>query len=250
MQAFRRLLTTCFAVGLVACQPAASTSTLSASPTPVAVDGDQLVAAFYKLVTADDFTAKTELTGLISGGALQLSIHATGDLSGGNGSMTLKLNTVSDTIEIEEIYVGEDAYVREGGGVWQRLSRWLVNTSGAQLDPFAFLSSADDLRYDGTATHDGQELYALVNTRGLGLAGGSAAAALNVFGEATPLQILVQSDGTPVFLSYHMTVFLHESSGEKVGAIGDIKQSFTGVGEPVTIQAPTDFIEQPTASPA
>jgi len=42
----------------------------------------------YKLVTADDFTAKTELTGLISGGALQLSIHATGDLSGGNGSMT------------------------------------------------------------------------------------------------------------------------------------------------------------------
>lgn len=244
-----RLLTIGLAVGLAACQHAAPTSTFSASPSPISIDGDQLVAAFYELVTAEDFTAKTELTGLITGGALQVSIRAAGSLSGGDGTMTLKLNTVSDTVELEEIYVGEDGYVRETGGVWQRLSRWQINTSGAQLDPFAFLTSPDDLRYDGTTTHDGAELFALVNTRGLGLAGGSAAAALNVFGEATRLQILVRSDGTPVFLSYHMTVFLDESSGEKVAASGDIKQSFTAVGEPVVIEPPSEFIEQPTLPP-
>jgi len=245
MRAPRRLFSTGLALGLLACQPAVSTSVHSAPPSQ-GIDGDHLVAAFYKLVTADDFSARTELSGLISGGALQVSILATGSLSGGNGTMALKLNTVSEKVEIEEIYVGEDGYVREPGGVWQRLSRWQINTSGAQLDPFAFVTSTDDLRFGGAATHDGVELYALANTRGLGLAGGSAAAALNIVGEATGLQILVQPDGTPVFLSYHMTVFLHEASGEKVSAIGDIKQSFTAVGEPVVIKPPSDFIEQPT----
>ena len=242
-----RLLTICLAIGLIACQPDASART--PSPSQVSIDGDQLVATFYELVMAEDFTARTELTGLITGGALQVSLHGTGSLSGGDGTMTLKLNTVSDTVELEEIYVGEDGYVREAGGVWQRLSRWQINTSGAQLDPFAFLTSTDDLRYNGMVTHDGAELLALVNTRALGLAGGSAAAALNVFGEATRLQILVESDGTPVFLSYHMTVFLDESSGEKVAASGDIRQSFSEVGEPVVIEPPADFVEQPTPPP-
>ena len=209
----------------------------------MAIDGDQVVVAFYKLVTAEDFTATTEMTGLISGGALQVSIDATGALTGKNGSMKLKLNTVSEKADLEEIYVGEDGYVRQAGGAWYRLSRWEVNTSGAQVDPFSFVTSTDDLRFDGTATHDGAELYALVNTRGLGLAGGSAAAALHIFGEATQLQILVQADGTPVFLSYHMTVFLDQASGEKVAAIGDIKQSFSGVGQPVVIKAPASFVE-------
>jgi len=227
------------AVLLVACQPGGSTSSGFASGSAVAeVDGDELIGAFLELVTSDEFTANTEMSGVLSAGALQVGIEASGSLAGRDGTMTLKLNTVSDNLEFEATFVGEYGYARLLGGTWQRLPRAEVNTSGAQLDSFEFLTSADDLRYDGTATHDGLDVHVLTNTRPLDLDPEQGAT-----GEVTRLRILVLADGTPVFLTYHMTVSINGPGGDKVVARGDIEQSFTDVGDPIVIEPPTDFVE-------
>jgi hypothetical protein len=228
---------------LVACQPAASTPE-SAAPSgseAAEADGEQLINTFLRLVKADSFTTRTEMSGVLSAGALQLAIQASGSLRGGSGTMRMKLNTVSDTVEFEAIFVGEFAYIREPGGEWQRVLRGQVNTSGARLDSFEFLTSGDDLRYDGTTTHDGVQVHVLVNTGPLSLTGGETGTAAS--GEATRLRILVLADGTPVFLSYHLTVSIDDGTGGKVAARGDIEQTFTDVGEPIVIEPPPGFAE-------
>ena len=243
MHALPRILTAALAIGLVSCQPAASTSE-SVRPSgseAVEVDGEQLINSFLRLVKADSFTTRTEMSGVLTAGALQLAIQASGSLRGGSGTMSMKLNTVSDTVEFEAIFVGEFAYIREPGGEWQRVFREQVNTSGARLDSFEFLSSGDDLRYDGITTHDGVEVHVLVNTGPLSLTGGETGQGAS--GEATRLRILVLADATPVFLSYHMTVTIDDGTGAKVAARGDIEQTFTDVGEPFVIEPPPGFSE-------
>jgi len=243
MLALRRLIAAAMAVALIACQPVGSnpsgSSTPSASAT-VEVDGERLIDAFLRLVKADAFTARTEMSGVLTAGALQLGLQASGTLRGGDGTMTLKLNTVSDHVEFEAIFVGEYGYVRLSEGEWQRVPREDVNTSGARLDSFNFITAGDDLRYEGIATHDGAVVHVLANTRALPLAG-SGAAAEDASGKATKLRILVLADGTPVFLSYHMTVTIDDGTGAKVAARGDIEQSFTDVGEPIVIAPPSGF---------
>jgi len=243
MASLRRLLVlgVVAAVALIGCQPGGSTSSGPAEPSGSAaagVDGEALIDDFLELVQSDEFTANTEMSGVLTAGALQIGIEATGSLSGRDGMMTLKLNTVSENIEFEAIFIGEDGYVRLPGGVWQRLPRADVNTSGAQLDSFEFLTSADDLRYDGTATHDGVEVHVLVGTGPLPLDAEQGSS-----GEVTQLRILVLADGTPVNLSYHMTVSVDDPDGERVAARGDIEQSFTDVGDPIVIEAPPSFEE-------
>lgn len=241
MHALPRIMTATLVVVLVACQPAGSTpaSVLPSGSEAGEVDGEQLINTFLRLVKADAFTARTEMSGVLSAGALQLGIQASGSLHGGNGTMRLKLNTASDSIEADMIFVGEFAYVREPEGEWQRVLREQVNTSGARLDSFEFLTSGDDLRYDGTTTHDGETVHVLVNTGPLVL--GAADAPQGASGEADRLRILVLADGTPVFLSYHMTVSIDDGTGEKVAARGDIEQTFTDVGEPIEIEPPPGF---------
>lgn len=239
MHALPRILTASLLTLLVACQPATSPSESPLRSGAAEVDGEQLINTFLRLVKDDSFTTKTEMSGVLSAGALQLAIQASGSLRGGDGTMSLKLNTVSDSVEAEMIFVGEFGYVREPGGEWQRVLRGQVNTSGARLDSFEFLTSGDDLAYDGTDTHDGVEVHVLVNTGPLSLTGGETAAS----GEATRLRILVLADGTPVFLSYHMTVNIDDGTGGKVSARGDIEQTFTDVGEPIEIEPPPGFTE-------
>jgi hypothetical protein len=235
-----RLLAAGLAVLLLAFQAGCSGSG-SAEPSmsaAVEVDGAELIDAFLDLVTSDGFTANTEMSGVLSAGALQLAIEATGSLVGPDGTMTLKLNTASDSLEGEVIFVGAYAYARLPRGEWQRVPRAEVNTSGAQLDPFEFLTSADDLRYDGTTTHGGVEVQVLAGTGPLALDPEQGAS-----GEVTRLRILVLADGTPVFLSYHMTVSINSPGGDKVAARGDIEQSFSDVGEAIVIEPPATFVE-------
>jgi len=237
MKTPRLLVVTGVLVALVACQPGSSGSA-EPSASSAAADGEEVIGAFYELVTSEQFTADTEMSGVMSAGALQLSISVSGSIAGNDGSMRMKLNTVSDNIEFEVIYVGDFGYVRLPGGVWQRALRSEIDTSGTQLDSFEFLDSVDDLRYDGTTTHDGVEVHVLTNTRPLAMDPEAGAT-----GEVTQLQILVLADGVPVLLSYHMTVLIGGPEGEKVAARGDIEQTFTDVGEPIVIEAPESFIE-------
>jgi len=152
--------------------------------------------------------------------------------------MTLKLNTASDNVEFEVIFVGAYAYARLPGGEWQRLPRDEINTSGAQLDSFEFLTSAEDLRYDGTTTHVGADVHVLADTRPLALDPEQGSS-----GEVTRLRILVLADGTPVFLSYHLTASIDGPGGDKVTARGDMEQSFTDVGEAIVVEPPASFVE-------
>lgn len=239
----KRLLTIAAVAVLVACQPAGSTSesTRPSGTEAAEVDGEQLINTFLRLVKADSFTTRTEMSGVLTAGALQLGIEASGSLRGGNGTMSMKLNTVSDSVEFEAIFIGEFGYIREPGAEWQRVLREQVNTSGARLDSFEFLTSGDDLRYDGTTTHDGVDVHVLVNTGPLSLTGAETGTAAS--GEATRLRILVLADGTPVFLSYHLTVSVDDGKGAKVAARGDIEQTFTDVGEPIVIEPPPGFTE-------
>jgi len=241
MTVVRRLLVAVVATVLLACQPGGSVTSGPAAPSAsgaAGVNGERLIDAFLRLVKADAFTATTEMSGVLTAGALQLGLAATGTLRGGDGTMSLKLNTVSDNIEFDAIFVGEFGYIRVPDGEWQRVPREEVNTSGARLDSFSFITSGDQLRYDGTDTHRGVAVHVLVNTEPLPLGDATAGEAA---GEATKLRILVQADGTPVFLSYHMTVTIDSADGQRVSARGDIEQSFTGVGEPIIIEPPPGF---------
>ena len=161
----RRLALGCTPVGrllgvgsvlvLMACQPAASAPPDSALPSAAAVDGEQLIASFLDLVTADTFTTETEMTGTVTAGSLQVSVRATGSLAGGDGTIAYQLNSGSASLAFEAIFLGDYGYVRLTGGTWERVPRDKVNTAGTRLDSFEFLTSPDDLRYDGTSIHDG-----------------------------------------------------------------------------------------------
>ena len=61
--------------------------------------------------------------------------------------------------------------------------------------------------------------------------------------QITRLRILVLADGTPVFLTYHLTNLVSDGRGGTVSAFADIEQSFRNVGEPVVIEPPATFTE-------
>ena len=127
----------------------------------------------------------------------------------------------------------------KGSGACPRYSRAAAR---GILSPAPLGEHPLDLRYEGIATHDGAVVHVLANTRALPLAG-SGAAAEDASGKATKLRIPVLADGTPVFLSYHMTVTIDDGTGVKVAARGDIEQSFTDVGEPIVIAPPSGFTD-------
>lgn len=204
-----------------------------------AVDGEALIATFLDLVSVDRFTAETEITANVTGGSLQVAVRATGSLSGGDGTMTYQMNTVSASLAFEAIFLGDYGYVRLTGGEWTRVLRDEVDTAGTQLDSFEFLTSTDDLRYEGTTIHDGREVHVLANTRTFDL----QASPETEPGQVTRLRILVLADGTPVFLSYHMTTLVADGRGGTVSASGDVEQAFRNVGEPVVIEPPASFTE-------
>jgi hypothetical protein len=228
------------ALALVACLTlagCAAASTPSPSPSASAsFEGDEVIAAFLAMVKAPEFTTETEMSGSMTSSGIRIRVDATGRLVGHDAEMTMTLSQGRVSIDLEVILVGDFAYVREPDGEWEKVDRDLVNTSGAQLDSFEFITEPTDLRYKGTDTRDGEKVHVLVNAGAIRYLG-----AADTSGKVGLLRILVREDGTPLFLSYRVEATTQDLSGSPIRAVGDIEQTFSNVGSPVTIQAPPGF---------
>ena len=222
------------ALFLLAACSGATTPTASPSPTlaPLSV---RVVTAFFDKVKAPGFSAQTELSGTVTSAGVRIEIEAVGSLSGNDGEMTMALTQGRTSVSFEVIFAGDFGYVRVPDGDWQKVDRDAVNTSGAQLDSFDFITEPSDLRYDGTVTYRGDTVHDLVNDGAISVPG---ATAQDPPGKVGLLHIYVTEDGTPLFLSYRVEANAIDTGGAKIRAVGDISQTFSDVGEPVTITPP------------
>ena len=211
-------------------------STPSASPSPtLAPLSVRVVTAFFDKVKAPGFSAETEISGTVTSAGVRFELEALGSLSGNDGQMTMTLTQGRSSVSFDVIFLGDFGYVRVPDGDWQKVDRDAVNTSGAQLDSFNFITEPSDLRYDGTATYQGETVHDLVNDGAISVPG---ATAQDPPGKVGLLHIYVTEDGTPLFLSYRVEANAVDTGGAKVRAVGDISQTFSNVGEPVTITPP------------
>jgi hypothetical protein len=233
---FRTLLAMGSLVVLLAACAGASPSA-SSSPTPPPVS-ETVVGAFFDMVKAPGFSAETELSGTVTSAGVRLSLEAVGSLSGNDGQMAVTLSEGQASVSFDVIFTGDFGYVRQAGGDWQQVDRDAVNTSGAQLDSFEFITEPSDLRYDGTATYRGETVRDLVNAGAISVPGASAQ---DPPGKVGLLHVYVRDDGTPLFMSYRVEANAVDTGGSKIRAVGDIEQTFTNVGTPVTVSPPPGF---------
>lgn len=218
---------------LAACS-GASTPTASPSPT-LAPLSERVVTAFFDTVKVPGFSAATELSGTVTSAGVRIELEAEGSLSGNDGEMTMTLTQGRTSASFEVIFAGDFGYVRVPDGDWQKVDRDAMNTTGAQLDSFDFITEPSDLRYDGTVTYRGETVHDLVNDGAISVPGTTAQ---DPPGKVGLLHIYVSEDGTPLFLSYRVEANAVDTGGARIRAVGDISQTFSNVGEPVTIAPP------------
>lgn len=223
-------------LALVACGSGSSVTPSPSAAASVPPAGDEVIAAFLDVVKDPDFTTETDMSAVMTSSGVRIRVEAQGRLAGHDLDMTMRLSQGQIGIDLELILLGDLAYAREPGGEWTEVDRDLVNTGGAQIDSFEFLTEPSDLEYEGTATRAGEPVHVLVNAGPIRYLGPSSAE-----GSVGLLKVFVREDGTPVFLSYRVEATTTDLSGSAIRAVGDVEQSFANVGAPVSIEAPPGF---------
>jgi hypothetical protein len=221
---------------LAACGGGSTATPGPSAAASVQVSGDEVIDAFLEVVKDPAFTTETEMTAIMTSGGIRIRVEAEGNLAGHDAQMTMRLSQGQIGFDLEMILLGDFAYVRALEGEWTEVDRDAVNTGGAQIDSFEFLTEPGDLEYDGTAMRGGERVHVLVNAGPIRYLGPSSAE-----GNVGLLEILVREDGTPISLSYRVEATTLDLNGVEIRAVGDVEQIFTSVGEPTTIEPPAGF---------
>lgn len=213
------------------------------SPSPTALAGDELVQAVFTLISSDDFSCRAEQTAVLESDDQTVNVDGTFELEGRDGAGQITLRSQGRSFASDFVVHGEHAYVKLPGADWRRMPRELANTTGAQLDPFEFIDSADDLRYIGPSEELGEPLQLLTNSEPLPLDRGSSVAVQNRTGEVTDLELFVRGDGTPVLMRYHLEGTGESATGAEIQVSGDTETRFSDVGADFSIEPPEEFVD-------
>jgi hypothetical protein len=233
---FPTMLALLACLALAACGGGSTATPGASAAASVQVSGDEVIDAFLEVVKDPGFTTETEMTATMTSSGIRIRVQAEGSLAGHDAQMTMRLSQGQIGFDLEMILLGDFAYVRALEGEWTEVDRDAVNTGGAQIDSFEFLTEPGDLEYDGTAMRGGERVHVLVNAGPIRYLGPSSAE-----GNVGLLEILVREDGTPISLSYRVEATTLDLNGVEIRAVGDVEQSFTSVGEPTTIEPPAGF---------
>lgn len=203
----------------------------SLTPEPSVLLPEHVVANFVDLVKSPGFSAETTIFGEVTSAGVRTRLEVEGSISGDDGDVSLTRVQGASTVNLDAVFVGDAAYVREPDQPWQTSPSRAAELSGVKLDPFVFVVSVDQLNYEGTTTFRGHEVHELQNVGALREDGVSDSSIGLV-------RILVEDDGTPVYMSYRFETMIPDANGNQVRAAGEVEQTFSAVGSPVVIEAP------------
>lgn len=203
----------------------------SVTPEPSVLLPEHVVANFVGLVESPAFSAETTISGEVTSAGVRTTLEVEGSISGDDGDVTLTRVQGASTVNLDAVFVGDATYVRGGDEQWRASPSRAAELSGVKLDPFVFVTSVAQLDYQGTTTYDGREVHELKNVGAMPEDGVSDS-------RIGLVRILVEDDGTPVFISYRFETMIPDANGNEVRAAGEVEQTFSAVGQPVVIQAP------------
>ncbi len=230
------------ALAVGGCQGASSPSVAPSAdptPTPPPPTDDQVMRRFLALAGSHALTmhvvADGKVTVTSSGTSDTVKVGFDMDLSGADGVGKAVVDTGPSDVTFRMLLTGGHAYI-DDDGIWTEVPDYHPSTP---LNPFAGLSSADELSYRGHEIRDGERIHHLSVLAWLGgdLSLLEAQGWTGVKVDYTLTTLTVEDDGAPIEMSFSGGISGRFNDGGASAAF-EVTYEFTKVGEPVDIPAP------------
>lgn len=233
------------ALAVGGCQAAPSPSPSVApdpTPTPPPPSAEEVIGAFLLVAGNSALTMHVVADGKVTvtaGGTTEdVKISFDMDISGENGVGTAVVDTGPQNVTFDMLLLENRAYV-DDNGTWTEIPDYQPSTP---LNPFAGLTSAEELTYRGHDIRDDQRAHHMSVIPWLGgdLSLLEAQGWTNVKIDYTLTTLTVEDNGAPITLNFTGGI---SGRFQDIGASAafDVTYDFTKVGEPVDIPSPGDI---------